>query len=97
MTQYEDPEPIPLPITGELDLHTFSPKEAGSLVREYVEECSRRGILDLRIVHGKGTGKLRKRVIAVLDKHPLVIRHEPGGHRGGGWGATLVEIRKSKG
>tara|TARA_B100000029_G_scaffold64648_2_gene57847 strand:+ start:353 stop:667 length:315 start_codon:yes stop_codon:yes gene_type:complete len=92
---FDPPDPVPLPINGELDLHTFSPKEVGSLLREYIQECVQRDIFNLRIVHGKGTGTLRKRVVAVLDKHPLVVRHEPGGYRGGGWGATLVELKKS--
>ena len=45
-------------IDGELDLHNFSPKEVAPLVREYIEVCRERGILDLRIVHGKGKGGL---------------------------------------
>ena len=54
-----DEEPIQLPIDGVLDLHTFQPREVRSLVLEYLMECRVRGILRVRIIHGKGIGQLR--------------------------------------
>ena len=55
------PEPAQWPINGTLDLHLFQPKEVGDLVPEYLAERRKRGILQVRIVHGKGTGQLRER------------------------------------
>ncbi len=60
------PRPTPWPITGTLDLHLFQPREVDDLVPEYLAECRKRGILQVRIIHGKGTGQLRERVHAVL-------------------------------
>ena len=68
----DDPGPVEIPIDGTLDLHTFHPREVKELVPDYLQECRRRGILSVRIVHGKGTGQLRKKVHSVLKKLPYV-------------------------
>jgi dsDNA-specific endonuclease/ATPase MutS2 len=86
-------EPVRLPIDGVLDLHAFSPKDVKDLVTEYIEECLRRGITDLRIIHGKGTGTLKETVRAVLEKNPHVAGFKDAGMGGGGWGATEVRLR----
>jgi hypothetical protein len=80
-------------IDGELDLHNFSPKEVAPLVREYIEVCHQRGIRDLRIVHGKGKGMLRRTVHSLLAEHALVESYRLGGHREGSWGATIVRLK----
>jgi len=85
--------PVELPIDGTLDLHTFHPRDVKELVPDYLEECRSRGIFQVRIVHGKGTGALRKTVHAILDKHPDVVGYRLGGTGGGGWGATIVVLR----
>jgi len=46
-------EAIEIPIDGVLDLHTFHPREIKDLVPEYLAECQKRGILQVRIIHGK--------------------------------------------
>ena len=89
-----DEPPTEIPIGGTLDLHTFAPSEAKALVTEYVEVCAARGIRDLRIVHGKGTGALRRTVEALLPRLPLVESFRPADDSAGGWGATLVRLRK---
>lgn len=82
-----------LPVDGALDLHNFHPKEVKRLVLAYIDECREMGQLQLRIVHGKGKGVLRRTVHSILEKHEGVVDFELGGAGGGGWGATLVNLR----
>lgn len=82
------------PLDGELDLHTFRPQESADLVREYVLACQAKGVLALRITHGKGKGVQRRIVHGVLDQMPeVVLRYQLAEPQRGGWGATLVELR----
>lgn len=84
---------VALPIDGTLDLHAFAPADVGSLVPEWIGACAAAGLRELRIVHGKGTGALRERVHALLARDPRVASHRLAGEDGGGWGATLVNLR----
>ena len=86
-------DPIELPIDGVLDLHTFDPRAVKDLVPDYLAECQARGILQVRIIHGKGIGNLRRTVHAILQKHPEVISFTLDHPQFGGWGATLVRLR----
>ncbi len=86
----ENDSPIELPIDGTLDLHTFRPSEVKELVRDYLTACREKNVLQVRIIHGKGTGSLRRTVHSVLDKMPEVASYKLGGDAGGGWGATIV-------
>lgn len=83
-------EVVRVPLTDELDLHTFAPREVAGLVADYLDECATSGLLEVRIVHGKGTGALRRTVHAVLDRHPRVKGYRLGDGARGGWGATIV-------
>ena len=79
-----DAEPFVLPVDGTLDLHAFDPRDVTSLVEEYVNEAQARGLAEVRIVHGRGTGVLRGIVQAALEKHPLVeaFWDDPQSHLG---------------
>jgi len=89
----ENTSPVEFPIDGTLDLHTFNPEDIKDLVPEYIEACLRKRIYHLRIIHGKGIGVQREIVLGILKRHPAVAsyRHEEGS--GGGWGATIVDLK----
>lgn len=86
-------EPVPLPIDGTLDLHAFRPADVKHLVPDYLQECRRAGILQVRIIHGKGIGNLRRTVHAVLGRLDYVTGYRLAGEDAGSWGATLVTLR----
>ncbi|MEW5806094.1 MAG: Smr/MutS family protein [Acidobacteriota bacterium] len=88
----EDQEPVELPIEGELDLHTFQPEEVKELIHDYLEACRERGILQVRIIHGKGTGTLLQTVHSILERMRGVVSFRLAGLEEGSWGATLVEL-----
>lgn len=85
--------PVELPIDGTLDLHAFLPREIKDLLPEYLGACRKRGILDVRLIHGKGRGALRETVHSVLRRLPGVASFRLEGGEAGGWGATLVRLR----
>jgi dsDNA-specific endonuclease/ATPase MutS2 len=80
-------------ITDELDLHTFRPSDLGELIPDYLDEAAARGFSEVRIIHGKGIGALRRSVHALLDRHPRVESYRLGDERSGAWGATLVRLK----
>ncbi len=82
---------LEIPIDGTLDLHNFHPSDVRSLVPDYIHECRKRGILDVRIIHGKGTGALRQTVHAALDRMDEVVSFRLAGDAGG-WGATVARL-----
>lgn len=88
-----EPEAVQIPIDGTLDLHTFHPREVKDLLEEYLAQCRERGILEVRVIHGKGTGALRRTVRAALARNPAVASFASCGEDAGGWGATRVQLR----
>jgi DNA-nicking Smr family endonuclease len=86
-------EPVPVPIDGVLDLHSFRPQDVKEVVIEYLAACREKGILEVRVVHGRGIGQLRQTVHALLGRHPDVISFSLAGEAYGGAGATFVHLR----
>lgn len=87
-------EPIVVPIEDSIDLHAFSPKDVAGVLEEYIEQCIRAGISEIRIVHGRGWGVQRRMVRSLLEKHPRVASFKDAGPESGGWGATAAVLRK---
>ena len=89
----EENPPVSLPIDGVLDLHAFRPKDIAELVPGYLAECRARGIVEVRVIHGKGVGNLKRGVHALLARLPEVISFSQAGAHYGGSGATIVRLR----
>ena len=81
-----------IPLTGELDLHSFIPREIPSLVEEYVRACRERGVLRLRLAHGRGRGVQRAAVRRTLAAMTEVVSFSDAPPEAGGWGATVVVV-----
>ena len=89
-----DDEAVRVPIDGVLDLHNFSPKDLKHLIPDYLEECCMADIFQVRIIHGKGIGNLRRTVHAILARQTQVVEFKLASENAGGWGATIVKLRK---
>jgi DNA-nicking Smr family endonuclease len=88
----DEGEPFVLPIGEELDLHAFAPRDVVSVVEEYLEACRARGILTVRVVHGRGKGVQRAEVRRLLARLPGVASFADAPPQSGGWGATVVRL-----
>jgi DNA-nicking Smr family endonuclease len=85
-------EPFVVPVTGELDLHSFAPRDIPSVVAEYVRACREKGILRVRLVHGRGKGVQRAEVRRTLRSLPGVASVADAPPASGGWGATVIDL-----
>lgn len=95
MSRQDDEQVIELGTSDSLDLHTFAPKDAAAVTEAWLDECKRRGHTEVRLIHGKGIGQLRRQVHAVLRRHPAVESFRTAGEGRGGWGATIVVLKKT--
>lgn len=86
---------IELEIDGILDLHAFSPKDVPDLIDHYIRLCIEKGIYEIKIIHGKGKGILRKRVHSLLKKNGNVLEFHLSDDQSS-WGATIVYLKKEK-
>ena len=87
-------KPVKIPLEDHIDLHTFRPEEISGLLSEYFSECLKYSIFTVRVIHGKGRGFLKKGVLEILKKSPLVESFNDAPLESGGWGATIVELKK---
>lgn len=90
-------KPIVIPIEDSLDLHAFAPREIPSVVAEYLDQCREAEIFEVRLVHGRGKGVQRRIVRALLEKHSGVASFRDAPPESGGWGATLVVLKRVRG
>ena len=86
-------EPVRIEIRDSIDLHRFRPAETGEVVDAYLEAAFERGLVQVRIIHGRGRGVQRERVRRHLARSPFVQRFEDAPGDEGGWGATRVWLR----
>lgn len=76
----------------ELDLRGERVETATQRVEEYIDAAYMAGLPWVRIIHGKGTGALRKAVRELLSHHPLVAKQATGTEKEGGSGVTVVHL-----
>ena len=88
-----DGQPVEVPISDVLDLHSFRPAEVAEVVGEYLDAAHAKGLRELRLIHGRGIGVQRERVRAVLARDPRVLAFGDAPPEAGGWGATWVRLR----
>src|SRR5690348_4023218 len=85
-------EPVRIPITDVLDLHSVPPRDVKEVVEAYLEEAHHLGFGALRIIHGRGIGVQRETVRTVLSRTPFVASFGDAPMEAGGWGATVVSL-----
>src|SRR5262245_1180467 len=97
---HEEPPPLePLPddlpavvaVEDSLDLHGVPPREVAELVDAFLDNACLQGRRQVRIVHGKGIGAMRRTVRDRLARHPGVLAFADAPPPSG-WGATVVEL-----
>ena len=76
----------------ELDLRGSRIEDAVPQVESYVDAAYMAGLPFVRVIHGKGTGALRKAIREELSRHPLVSKHMSGSDKEGGEGVTIVHL-----
>jgi DNA-nicking Smr family endonuclease len=90
----DDGPPVRLPLDGRLDLHLFRTEDVPALLDAYLDECRGAGVFEIEVVHGKGLGLQRRRVQALLRKRDDVVAVRTADEARGGWGVTLVTLRR---
>jgi len=86
--------PVVLPVEDALDLHPFRPGETAAVVAAYLEAAAEKGFREVRLIHGRGIGVQRSSVQGLLAGHPLAERFFDAPPERGGWGATVVVLRR---
>jgi dsDNA-specific endonuclease/ATPase MutS2 len=86
-------EPVRIPITDVIDLHSIPPRDVQPVVEEYLMQAHQLGFKILRIIHGRGIGVQREIVRSVLARTPFVKSFGDAPAEAGSWGATIVSLR----
>ena len=80
------------PSTNEIMLRHLTVDEALLKLDQFLHDAFMAGLLQVMVIHGKGSGKLRDVVRKKLKQHPLVKSYRPGGFGEGDTGVTIVEF-----
>ena len=78
--------------SNELRLRHLTVAEALPRLDQYLHDAFMTGLIQVRIIHGKGTGTLRQTIRRELGKHPMVKSFRSGDYGEGGTGVTIVEL-----
>ena len=81
-------------IEDSIDLHGFLPADIPNVVVDYLEEAVARGFSEVRLIHGRGKGVQRARIRQMLRDHPQVQAYADAPAPRGGWGATIVWLKR---
>ena len=87
-----EPPAVEIVIDGMLDLHHFHPRDLRTLVPDYLQACQDKGILAVRLIHGRGIGAVQRSVHALLKRSPIVVAFRLADPGAGGRGATIVDL-----
>ena len=79
-------------VPDEIRLRQLTVDEALFRLDQYLHDAFMAGLIQVRVVHGKGTGTLRQAIQRVLAEHPLVKSYRIGGYGEGGIGVTIVQL-----
>lgn len=79
---------------SELDLRGLSGEEAKGELEKFLDDAFLGNLPSVRIIHGVGTGVLKKMVNEILQTHPHVLSHRLGGYYEGGAGVSIAQLRK---
>lgn len=83
----------PISLSPEINVIGQNIDEACFVIDKYLDTCFLNGLKQVRIVHGKGTGKLRQGVQSFLKTHPHVKSFRLGTFGEGEMGVTVVELK----
>ncbi|HQR39613.1 MAG TPA: Smr/MutS family protein, partial [Blastocatellia bacterium] len=81
-------------VSSELNLIGRHTDEASDMLDKFLDEAFLGSLPQVRIIHGFGTGALKRAVADLLSRHPHVASFGPAPSSEGGGGATLVQLRK---
>ncbi len=90
----DEDDPVIVPIEDSIDLHTFAPRDIPDVVESYLEAAQEQGLEEVRIIHGRGKGVQKEHVRQVLGKSEIVQSFEEATSDRGGWGATVVTLKR---
>ena len=83
---------VPEMVQREVDVRGMRVEEALTVVDKFLDDALLAGLKEVQIIHGTGTGALRKSLIPFLNQHPLVQATRPGGLHQENPGATIVDV-----
>jgi len=82
--------PPPSPVADEIEVRGQTLLEALPKVEDFLDKAARAGKHRVFLIHGKGTGVMRRAVRDILDRHPLVTSYETAARQDGGEGVTVA-------
>lgn len=88
------PESKAASLSTRVDLRGLTQDEALMEVDRYLDSASLAGAEKVELIHGKGTGALRQAIQRHLKGHPMVVEHRLGEVHEGGWGVTIVKVKR---